>query len=163
MRRALYAIAVLAGAVVPAYAAEHGAKILDDAFVRAFGANDLEATIALYAPEARVFPPDAMEQRGKAIREGFAAFLGAYTVKEFKILEAAYETSGSLSAGWGRYSMMAVPKKGGEPVKMEGRFTSVAKKIGGKWLYVADHASVALPPPPPEFPKPASMPGAPRR
>ena len=35
---------------------------------------------------------------------------------------------------------------------MSVRVTAVARKIGGKWLYVIDHASVPMPPPPP--PKP---------
>ena len=30
---------------------------------------------------------------------------------------------------------------------MKGRFTAMAKRIGGKWLYVADHASADPPPP----------------
>jgi len=30
---------------------------------------------------------------------------------------------------------------------MKGRATVVVKKIGGKWQYVVDHASVPLPPP----------------
>jgi hypothetical protein len=40
------------------------------------------------------------------------------------------------------------PQAGGDPVVMEGRYIEVAKRIGGKWLFVADHASVPLPPPP---------------
>jgi hypothetical protein len=35
---------------------------------------------------------------------------------------------------------------------MEGRYTAVGKKIGGKWYYVADHASAPLPPPAPAAP-----------
>jgi len=38
----------------------------------------------------------------------------------------------------------AVPKAGGAAVVMKGRATV---KIGGKWLYVVDHASVPVPPP----------------
>jgi hypothetical protein len=43
-----------------------------------------------------------------------------------------------------------VPKAGGDPVTLEGRFLEVARKIGGKWYYVVDHASAPLPPPPPK-------------
>jgi hypothetical protein len=31
---------------------------------------------------------------------------------------------------------------------MEGRYTSVAVRKNGKWMYVVDHASVPMPPPP---------------
>jgi len=44
--------------------------------------------------------------------------------------------------------MTVVPKGGGEPMVMKGRATVIVKKIGGKWLYTVDHASVPLPPPP---------------
>lgn len=146
----------------PSATAVHGAKIVDDAFAKAFRANDLAAIAALYAPGAKFYPPFDMEKTGAAIRENFAAFLGSNTVKEFKVLDAAYETSGTLSVGWGRFSMTVATKKEGPPMTMEGRFTSVAKKIGGKWLYVSDHASLLAPPPAPpavpQFPKPASMP-----
>jgi ketosteroid isomerase-like protein len=40
-----------------------------------------------------------------------------------------------------------VPKAGGDPIPMKGRASVVTKKIGGKWLYLVDHASVPLPPP----------------
>jgi hypothetical protein len=45
------------------------------------------------------------------------------------------------------------PRQGGSPVVLKGRFVAVAKKIGGKWLYVADHASNEPPPPAPAPPK----------
>jgi len=37
-----------------------------------------------------------------------------------------------------------VPKAGGDPITMKGRFVEVCRKIGGKWLYVIDHASVPM-------------------
>jgi ketosteroid isomerase-like protein len=43
--------------------------------------------------------------------------------------------------------LTVVPKAGGEAIPTS-RATVVVKKIGGKWLYVVDHASVPLPPPP---------------
>ena len=37
-------------------------------------------------------------------------------------------------------------REAGVPVIMGGRFSAVAKRIGGKWLYVTDHASAEPPP-----------------
>ena len=141
-----------------AAAAVHGAKVVDDAFAKAFVANDLAAIVALYAPEAKLYPPDSAFETGAGIRESFAGLLASYTIKGFKVLDATYETAGTLSVGSGRFTMTAVPKTGGAPEVIEGRFTSVAKKIGGQWLYVSDHASFVPAPPAPQVPKPVSMP-----
>jgi ketosteroid isomerase-like protein len=45
--------------------------------------------------------------------------------------------------------MTVEPKAGGAAQTMEGRFTSVAVRKGGKWMYVVDHASAPMPPPAP--------------
>jgi len=47
-----------------------------------------------------------------------------------------------LSVGYGTATLTMVPKTGGSPTQMTVRVTDVARKIGGKWLYLADHASV---------------------
>jgi ketosteroid isomerase-like protein len=131
---------------VPAGAAEHGAQIVDQAWVKAMKANDLEATMALYAPEAVAYFPDGDFKGKPAVRKSWTDFLAAFTVKD-ATSEATYETTGDTSVGWGHWTLTVVPKAGGDPVVMKGRATVVARKIGGKWLYVVDHASVPLPPP----------------
>jgi uncharacterized protein (TIGR02246 family) len=148
MRRLL--IAVLAvGVHVSALAAEHGVKMVDAAWMRAANANDLEAMMACYADNAVLYPPDSMEAKGKdAIRESFRGMLAAFTIREARIVSATYETRGDISTGWGRFVLTLVPKAGGEPMAMEGRFTEVAQKKGNRWYYIADHASLPLPPPP---------------
>jgi ketosteroid isomerase-like protein len=139
------AIVVLA---VPAGATEHGAQVVDQAWVKAMKANDLEATMALYAPEAVAYFPDGDFKGKPAIRKSWTDFLAAFTVKDVTS-EGTYETTGDTSFGWGVWSLTVVPKAGGDPIPMKGRATVVVKKIGGKWLYVVDHASVPLPSPPP--------------
>jgi hypothetical protein len=39
------------------------------------------------------------------------------------------------------------PVEGGNPIQMQGQFTGVARNIDDSWLYVADLASLPLPPP----------------
>ena len=73
--------------------------------------------------------------------------LAAFTVKD-ATSEGTYETTGDTSLGWGYWSLTVVPKGGGDPIPMKGRATVVVKKVGGKWQYIVDHASVPLPPPP---------------
>ena len=138
---------------------EHGAQAADEALARAFKANDVEALAAVYAPDAVLFPPGAVAQRGRdAIRKGFTDFLAHYRITDFVATESHYETSGDLSSGWGLFTMTAVPRSGsGSPMRWEGRFSSVARRIGGKWLLVSDHASIPMGAPP-QAPRPVSNP-----
>jgi uncharacterized protein (TIGR02246 family) len=144
--RMAMSLAVLVMAV-PVMAAEHAAQVVDQAWVKAIKANDLEAIMALYAPDAVAYFPDGDYKGKPAIRKSWTDFLAAFTVKD-ATSEGTYDTTGDTSLGWGYWSMTVVPKGGGEPIAMKGRATVIVKKIGGKWLYVVDHASVPLPPPP---------------
>jgi len=136
-------------AAASATAADPGISDLDKAWTKAMLANDVAAVGALYAPDAVMYPPDAMESKGReAIQKGYADLLGGLRVLETKLTPAGNETHGDTQIGWGRWALKMAPKTGGDPVLMEGRYMAVARKIGGKWLYVADHASSPLPPPP---------------
>jgi uncharacterized protein (TIGR02246 family) len=129
--------------------AQDGAKMLDDAWVKAAKAGDLEGLVALYAPDAVLYPPDMMEARGSAaIRKALADLLASGKITDMNVA-GTYHTSGDLSISVGRVTLTMAPKGGGAPVKMEVRGTTVARRIGGKWLIVVDHASVPLPPGPP--------------
>jgi uncharacterized protein (TIGR02246 family) len=135
-------------AAAPAAAEDAGSKSVDAAWAKGMKANDVEAVVACYAPDAVMWLPDATEARGTtAIRDSYVRFLGTYTVTDVAFPQAVYQTSGDLSAGWGTFTLTLQPKKDGDPVVMKGRFTEVAKRIGGRWLYVADHASSDPPPP----------------
>ena len=148
MKRLTMAMSLAAlAAAVPAVAGDHAAKVIDHAWTQAMKANDLEAIMALYAPDAVAYFPDGDFKGKPAIRKSWTDFLAMFTVKD-ATSEGTYETMGDTSLGWGYWSMTVVPKGGGEPIAMKGRATVVVKKIGGKWLYTVDHASVPLPPPP---------------
>jgi uncharacterized protein (TIGR02246 family) len=125
-----------------------GTKTLDESWVKAAKAGDAEALTKLYAPDAVTYMPDEMKAKGTAeIRESFKKFLGANTVKEMTLTYDYSTTSGDLAVSSGHFSMTVEPKAGGAAQTMEGRFTSVAARKGGKWMYVSDHASVPMPPP----------------
>ncbi|MEP6637053.1 MAG: hypothetical protein ABJB97_10035 [Acidobacteriota bacterium] len=51
---------------------------------------------------------------------------------------------------WGEYSLTLTPEAGGTPITSTGRFSEIARKEGGKWVYAVDHAS----PNPTAAPKP---------
>jgi len=132
----------------PVSAANDPIKALDEAWMKAALAGDVEAMTALYAPDAVLYTPGIMEARGtEAIRKENQSLLGQFTIKDPKF-DFMYETTGSVSISHGRWKMTAVPKAGGDPQVWEGRATAVAKRINGKWLYVIDHASMPMPAPP---------------
>jgi uncharacterized protein (TIGR02246 family) len=129
-----------------------GSQAVDEAWTKAILANDLDAVVACYAPDAVMWTPGDPESKGgKAIREAYTALLKENTVKEAKLSETHYRTVGKTSVGWGHFSLTLAPKAGGAPVTMTGRFTDVAVENDGKWVYIADHASAE---PPPKAPAP---------
>lgn len=163
MKRTLAVAAILAALAQPLPAQmggerQHGAQQLEAAMMKAFEANDPDALTALFAPDGVLYPPGAMEQRGRAaIRQGFVDMMSQYHVTGFTTSDSHYETAGDLSTGWGKFLILAEPKGGGAPVRWEGRYTSVARRIGGKWLLVSDHASMPLAAAP-AVPRPVSAP-----
>lgn len=140
------------GSASAALAAE-GAEALDQAWMKAMKAGDAAAVAACYASDAVLWLPGAPEAKGaKAILDEYTGLLGANTVTEVSLTDGHYETSRDMSYGWGHFTMTLTPKAGGAPTTMVGRYVDVAKKVGGKWKYVADHASTD----PPPSPKPAA-------
>jgi uncharacterized protein (TIGR02246 family) len=123
-------------------AAEDGAKSVDAAWLKAIKANDVNALVACYAPDAVLWMPDAPEARGEqAIRATLAGMLAENTVVDASLADAVYHTAGDVSTSWGHFTLVLKPRAGGANHTMKGRFMSVSKKTGGQWRYVADLAS----------------------
>ncbi len=129
-------------------APEVGARIVDDAWVAAMLAGDLDAVVACYAEDAVLWGPNAPPAKGReAIRATFAGLLAANTVTGARFVEPHYESLGALSLAWGDFELTQAPKAGGDAVVVTGRYSAVAKKEGGRWVYVMDHASPHPAPP----------------
>jgi uncharacterized protein (TIGR02246 family) len=142
----LFSFMFLATATAP----PDGAQAVDEAWRKAITANDLNAIIAVYAEDAVMWLPDAPEANGReAIRKSYADLLAANTVTGATLADTHYQTSGNLSVGWGNFTLTLSPKAGGNPVTLSGRFSVIAKKEGGTWVYVVDHASAHPAPPTP--------------
>jgi uncharacterized protein (TIGR02246 family) len=143
--RAAFAVVLLLVALMVtarANAADSGAQIVDAAWISAIKANDIDAVMKCYAPDAIMWLPDAPTARGaKAIRAAYEGLLSANTVKDATLSEVTYRTVGKASLAWGNFSLTLVPKAGGDQVVMKGRFTEIAERRGGKWVYIVDHAS----------------------
>jgi uncharacterized protein (TIGR02246 family) len=142
------AVALLFAAAAEA-AGPNGVEAVDLAWKKAIVANDLEAVLACYAPDAVAWLPDAPEAKGAtAIRESYKAFLGANTIRDFMISDSHYEVHGDRAVGWGRFVLTIVPKTPADAkaVSIAGRFSEVAVKRDGRWVYLLDHASAEPPP-----------------
>jgi uncharacterized protein (TIGR02246 family) len=149
MRNVFILLVVGLALAASAAAAQPGAQGVDEAWVAAIKANDLERVVALYADDAVMYPPDEKEARGKAaIRANYQGLLKANTVTDARILETHGKTAGDFSSSWGRGELTLAPKAGGPATAFEVRFTAIAVKRAGKWLYLVDHASAPMPPPP---------------
>ena len=131
-------------------AASDGAQGVDEAWRKAITANDLNAVIAVYAEDAVMWLPNAPEAKGRdAIRKSYADLLAANTVTGATLANTHYQTAGNLSVGWGNFTLTLSPKAGGDSITLSGRFSVIARKEGGTWVYVVDHASADPAPPKP--------------
>ncbi|MDR3415195.1 MAG: DUF4440 domain-containing protein [Nevskia sp.] len=133
---------VLLAAALPAYAAETGIAAIDAQWIKAVKAGDADAAAGLYANDAILWIPGAPMAKGaKAIHDAYQGWLSATTIQDVKLTLLGGSTKGAESVGWGTFSITSAPKSGGATTTEVGRYTEVGKRVGGKWVYVVDHAS----------------------
>ena len=134
----LLVLLAVAGASRLEAAGPDGVEQLNQAFAKAMQAGDLDGVMKLYAPDAVLFPPGEKAARGQEeIRYKWNAVLEANKVAEGSFKDAKYLSAASISTGWGNVLLRLEPKKPGkEPVTIQGRFSTIAEKRAGKWVYV---------------------------
>jgi ketosteroid isomerase-like protein len=125
------------------------AKALDQRFVEAYNKGDAEAIAATYwnSPDVVSYPPGELEIRGwNNLKEGFVKEFSAMAGGKLELMDEKYMVAGDVVISWGKWRYtMSQP-----PMEMIGRFTDVKAKRDGKWVYLLDHASAPMPPPPAE-------------
>jgi ketosteroid isomerase-like protein len=123
---------------------------LDQKFFDAYSSKDLETIKELYwnSPDVVSHPPGEMEVRGyDAVIESFRKDFDRGMDSKLELLEHTNRAEGSVVIGTGLWRFtLNMPE--GEPLVIEGRYLDVKAERDGKWVYIADHASVPLPPPP---------------
>lgn len=127
-----------------------GAKAVDASFLKAFNAGDVDGLAATYWKSSDVvsMPPDAMILRGwDAIHEGFKKMMATMSGAKLEMTESHYSVSGDVVLTWGLWRL-TMAGQDGKPMTMEGRYSDVKAKRDGKWVYIVDHASAPLSPPP---------------
>lgn len=139
-------IAVLALTIVGITEANDSPEALQDAFMTAIRAHDADAIAACYADDAVNFTLDSMMGIGPdSARQSWGGFFESFEVQLAELDETHLEVHSDTAIAWGLFLIVAVPRAGGEPVEFRGRYMDVARNIDGRWLYVADHASLPLP------------------
>src|SRR5205807_2173373 len=140
-------LAVVLGS--PAHAdARTEIQALEDRFVAAFKAKDLDAIMKVYVPDQTLFVFDVVPPRQyvgaaayrKDWQELFDSFNGPITV-ELADLDVTADDNLAYSHSIQR---VAGTDKQGKKLDLTVRVTDVYKKINGNWLVIHEHASVPV-------------------
>jgi len=122
-------------------------QALDEQWSATAARNDLEGTVAFYADDAVLLPPNApIATDRKSIRESWAGLLGPNTAVSWKVSRAEVAKSGELGYLYGTYSLSIKDPKGGPPVHDAGKIVEIWKKqADGKWKCIVDTYNSDLP------------------
>jgi uncharacterized protein (TIGR02246 family) len=128
--------------------ANESPQALQNAFMAALNANDVQGLADCYTSDAVNFPVDSLVGTGpESVKQAWSGFFAAYKIVDASLSSTHLEIHGDTAVAWGLFTIMAEPVAGGDAVEMKGRYMDVARNIDGTWLYVADHASMPLPAP----------------
>ena len=115
-------------------------QALDEQWSSTAARNDLEGTVAFYADDAVLLPPNApIATDRKSIRESWAGLLGPNTAVSWKVSKVEVAKSGELGYLYGTYSLSIQDPKGGPSVRDTGKLVEIWKKqVDGKWKCIVD-------------------------
>ena len=126
---------------------EAAIRAITQAWAKAYNAGDAKAVSGLYAEQAVLLPPGAPAAKGKAAIQAYFVKDTAESAKAgvaFSVNTSDVGTSGDLAWESGTY---AVKDKSGASVEI-GKYLTVYKKSGGKWLIIRDTWNADAPPAP---------------
>ena len=120
---------------------------LDEQWSATAAKNDLDGTVAFYADDAVLLPPNApIATDRKSIRESWASLLGPNTTVLWKVSKVEVAKSGELGYFYGTYELSIKDPKGGPPVHDTGKLVEVWKKqADGEWKCIVDTYNSDLP------------------
>ena len=129
-------------------------EAMDKEFVTAFNKMDVDGLMANYwnSPNLAVMFPDTNYMGYDALKESWTKLFEAVDVKKFEVTQHTVEVGHHMAYDYGMWDYTFQPK-GGPEMSMSGRYLQVWAEKDGKWVVVADHASVPLPPPLPPAPE----------
>jgi len=153
-------IVPLASFSVAASAADAASEVaalhaVDQTWVKAYNAGDVDTVVGLYDEHALLLPPGAPGANGRAaIRAYFAKDMAA-SAKDGIVFALGAKPDGGVSGNMGWVSGTYVVKDKSGRVLDVGKYLSVSTKKGGKWLYIRDTWNSDGTPPPAESAVPA--------
>lgn len=113
-------------------------RAVDQQWEKAYNAGNAEGVASLYDENAVLLPPGAPAVSGRAAIKAFFAKDTAESQKAGIVFTLGSKADGGVSGdmGWQSGSYVAKDKAG--KVVETGKYLSVSRKTGGKWLYVRD-------------------------
>ena len=126
---------------------EAAIRAVDEQWSATAAKNDLEGTVAFYAEDAVVLPPNApIAPDRKSIRESWAGLLGPNTALSWKVSKAEAARSGEMGYIYATYQLSIRDPKGGPAIEDTGKMVEIWKKQSdGKWKCIADTYNSDLP------------------
>lgn len=128
-------------------AAAAAIQALDEQWSATAAKNDFAGTVAFYADDAVLLPPNApIATDAKSIRQSWAGLLSPNTDVSWKVTKAEVAKSGELGYLYGTYSLSTRDPKGGPPVHDVGKLVEIWKQqADGKWKCIVDTYNSDLP------------------
>ncbi len=153
----LIASAFLATSCAPPAAPDNRAadeaalKAMDEQWLATAGKHDLDGTVAFYADDAVLLPPNGpIAKDAKSIREVWAPMVAPNATISWKVAKTEASKSGDIGYAYGSYQLSIQDPKA--PVNDTGKFLEIWKKqADGKWKCIVDtfNSDLPLPAPPP--------------
>lgn len=122
-------------------------QALDQQWSATAARNDLDGTVAFYADDAVLLPPNApIAADPKSIRESWAGLLGSNSAVSWKVSKVEVAKSGELGYLYGTYTLSLQESKAGPPVRDTGKLVEIWKRqANGKWKCIVDTYNSDLP------------------
>jgi uncharacterized protein (TIGR02246 family) len=123
-------------------------KALEDRFIAAVTAKDLDAIMKVYVPDQTLFVFDVEPPRqyvgAAAYRKDWQAFLDSFNgAITFELTDLDIATDDNLAYSHSIQRVAGTDKQG-KKLDLTVRVTDVYKKINGNWLVIHEHVSVPV-------------------
>jgi len=123
-------------------------KALEDRFIAAVKAKDLDAIMKVYVPDQTLFVFDVEPPRqyvgAAAYRKDWQAFLDSFNdAITFELTDLDVTTDDNLAYSHSIQRVAGTDKQG-KKLDLTVRVTDVYKKINGNWLVIHEHVSVPV-------------------
>lgn len=126
---------------------EASLRALDAQWSATAAKNDVAETVAFYADDAVLLPPNApMATNPQAIRASWAGMLGPNMAVSWKVTKGEIAQSGELGYLYGTYALDVRDAKSGATTHDTGKFVEIWKKqANGQWKCIVDTYNSDLP------------------